>query len=133
MLSNLAGLIQHCKTAILDAWRNKVAADLCGREDFRGGPLLDALLMLEKEIRPCFAASWLGLSGMVFFLVKFVIRLFLVGSVVLLMVMVIYFGNVPFFLLLRSLKNPEFHDLMRMDKVLALMLALAWLASYAVW
>ena len=33
MLSNLA--------AILDAWRNKVAADLCGREGFRGGPLLD--------------------------------------------------------------------------------------------
>ena len=24
-----------------DAWRNKVAADLCGREGFRGGPLLD--------------------------------------------------------------------------------------------
>ena len=28
-------------TAILDAWRNKVAADLRGREGFRGGPLLD--------------------------------------------------------------------------------------------
>ena len=41
MLSNLAGPIQHFKTAILDAWRNKVAADLCGREGFRGGPLLD--------------------------------------------------------------------------------------------
>ena len=41
MLSNLAGPIQHFKAAIIDAWRNKVAADLCGREGFRGGPLLD--------------------------------------------------------------------------------------------
>ena len=41
MLSNLAGPLQHVKAAILDAWRNKVAADLCGRKGFRGGPLLD--------------------------------------------------------------------------------------------
>ena len=41
LLSNLAGPIQHFKAAILDAWRNKVAADLCGRKGFRGGPLLD--------------------------------------------------------------------------------------------
>ena len=41
MLSNLAGPIQHFRAAILDAWRNKVAADLCGRKGFRGGPLLD--------------------------------------------------------------------------------------------
>ena len=41
MLSNLAGPIQHFKAALLDAWRNKVAADLCDREGFRGGPLLD--------------------------------------------------------------------------------------------
>ena len=40
-LSNLAGPAQHFKAAILDAWRNKVAADLCGRESFLGGPLLD--------------------------------------------------------------------------------------------
>ena len=40
-LSNLAGLLQHFKDAILDAWRNKVAADLCGRKGFRDGPLLD--------------------------------------------------------------------------------------------
>ena len=42
------------KAAILDAWRNKVAADLCGREGFRGGPLLDIhgsliLLMFERD------------------------------------------------------------------------------------
>ena len=41
LLSTLAGPLQHFKAAILDAWRNKVAADLCGREGFRSGPLLD--------------------------------------------------------------------------------------------
>ena len=41
LLGNLAEPIQHFKAAILDAWRNKVDADLCGREGFRGGPLLD--------------------------------------------------------------------------------------------
>ena len=70
LLSNLAGPNQHFKAALFDAWRNKVTADLCGRKGFRGGPLLDIhgslqllliLLMLEKEIRPCFAMSvWTG-------------------------------------------------------------------------
>ena len=41
LLSNLAGPIQHFRAAILDAWRNRVAADLCGRKGFRGGSLLD--------------------------------------------------------------------------------------------
>ena len=41
LLSNLAGPFQHSEAAILDAWRNKVAADLCGQRCFRGGPLLD--------------------------------------------------------------------------------------------
>ena len=41
LLSNLAGPIQHFRAAILDAWRNKVAADLCKRRGFRSGPLLD--------------------------------------------------------------------------------------------
>ena len=40
-LSNLAGPIQHFRSAILDAWRNKVAADYCTRKGFRGGLLLD--------------------------------------------------------------------------------------------
>ena len=34
LLSNLAGPLQHFKYALLDAWRNKVAADLCGRKGF---------------------------------------------------------------------------------------------------
>ena len=66
------------------------------------------LLMLEEEIRPCFAASWLGVSGMVFFLVRFVIRLFLVGSAVLLMGMVTCSGNVPFLFLVRFVKILSF-------------------------
>ena len=41
LLSNLSGPIQHFRTAILGAWRDKVSADLCGRKGFRGGPLLD--------------------------------------------------------------------------------------------
>ena len=41
LLSNLAGPIQHFKAALLDAWRNKVTTDLCGRKGFRGGPLFD--------------------------------------------------------------------------------------------
>ena len=42
LVSNLAGPVQHFKAAFLDAWRNEVAADLCGRKGFRCGPLLDA-------------------------------------------------------------------------------------------
>ena len=41
LLSNLAGPLQHFKASIVDVWRNKVAADLCGPKGFRGGPLLD--------------------------------------------------------------------------------------------
>ena len=73
LLSNLAGPIQHFRAAILDAWRNKAAADLCGREGFRAGPLLVfmglcsslTLLMFEIEIRVSFGVSWLVVCGMV--------------------------------------------------------------------
>ena len=41
LLSNLAGPVQHFRAAILDAWQNTAAADLCCREGFRSGPLLD--------------------------------------------------------------------------------------------
>ena len=40
-LCNLAGPVQHFKAAIVDAWRDKVSVDLCGRKGFRGGPLLN--------------------------------------------------------------------------------------------
>ena len=56
-LSNLAGPIQHFQSAILDAWRNKVAADLCARRGFRGGPLLDIRgshqLLNSSHVREC--------------------------------------------------------------------------------
>ena len=37
LLSNLTGPLQLLKAALLDAWRNKVAADLCGRRVFEVG------------------------------------------------------------------------------------------------
>ena len=66
-LSIWLALFSILKAAILDAWRSKVSADLYDREGFRCGPLLDVhgslqlivLLMLEREIRLCFVASWL--------------------------------------------------------------------------
>ena len=64
------------------------------------------LLMLEKEIRPCFVPLWWVVSGMVFFLVGFGVRLFLVVSVVLLTMMVT--GIVLFLLLLRFVKILKF-------------------------
>ena len=39
LLSNLAGPVQHFRAAILDVWRCRVAAGLCGKAGFRGGPL----------------------------------------------------------------------------------------------
>ena len=78
MLSNLAGPIQHVKAAILDAWRNKVAADLCGREGFRDGPCWmymalctsSTLLMFGIGIRVGFRVLWLGVCGLGFSLGK---------------------------------------------------------------
>ena len=37
----LAGPIRHYQSAIRDAWVYKVSRDLCWRETFRGGPVLD--------------------------------------------------------------------------------------------
>ena len=55
LLSSLAGPIQHFRAAILDAWRDKVAADLCKRKGFRGGPLLDVhgslQLLVSSHVR----------------------------------------------------------------------------------
>ena len=62
LLSNLAGPIQHFRSAILDAWQNKAAADLCGREVFGVAPCWTfvalcsflTLLMYGTVIRVCF-------------------------------------------------------------------------------
>ena len=48
--------------------------------------------------------------------VEFVIRFFHVGSVGLLMMMVTCFGECTFPPLVEIRENPEFHNLMRMDK-----------------
>ena len=47
LLGNLAGPVQQFWAAILDAWRGKVAFDLCAWEGFRGGPLLDVFGSLQ--------------------------------------------------------------------------------------
>ena len=41
VLSDLAGPLQHFRSATLHVWRCKVSADLCARSGFRRAPLLD--------------------------------------------------------------------------------------------
>ena len=117
LLGNLAGPVQHFRAAILDAWRNKAAADLCDREGFRGGPLLDihgSLQLLnsshvrdrDKGLLRSIVVG--GVYGTVFCWVGLKGSLFHVGFVVLLMVMVTSFGNVHFLLLLRFVKILSF-------------------------
>ena len=50
LLSNLAGPGQHLPAAILDAWRCRVAAGLCGRAGFWSGPLLDVHGSLSLQL-----------------------------------------------------------------------------------
>ena len=123
LLSNLAGPIHHFQAAVLDAWRNKVAADLCCRQlifvavrVFVVGLFLTfmvlcsslALLMFGKEMRLCFGVSCLVVFGVVCFLVGCGVRLFLVGSVVLLIMMVTFFGIALFLLSLRYVEILSF-------------------------
>ena len=49
LLCNLAGPVQHFKTAILDACGSKVTADLCSEEGFWGGPWLDFFWLLAAS------------------------------------------------------------------------------------
>ena len=121
-LSNLAGPVQHFKAAIVDAWRNKVAADLCGRKGFRGGPLLDVHGSLQ-----------LLNSSHVRERDKALLRCIMVGAfwnnILLSRVrgQVVpccgspdgdghFFGECTFPPLVEIRENPEFHDLMREDK-----------------
>ena len=124
LLSNLAGPIQHFKAALLDAWRNKVTADLCGRKGFRGGLLLDIhgslQLLNSAHVRER------GKALLRTIMVGGVWKSFLLGHVRgqavpcrfcgVLTMMVIFSGIVLFHLLLRFVKSPELHDLMRLDK-----------------
>ena len=124
LLSNLAGPVQHFRAAILDAWHNKAAADLCDREGFRGGPLLDihgSLQLLnsshvrdrDKGLLRCIfvGGAWNG---------------FLLSKVKGQPVPCRFcgapdndrhlFGECTFPPLVEIRENPEFHDLMREDK-----------------
>ena len=69
------------------------------------------LLMSGKQIRLCFEVLRLVVFGMVSYWAGFVIRLFLAGSAVPLMVMVI-FWDCTFPPLVEIGENPEFRDLM---------------------
>ena len=93
-------LFQHFRSAILDAWRNRVALDLCRRQGFRGGPLLDVhgslQLLNSSHVRErdkallrtiLVGGVWKWFSS----LVMFVVSLFHVGFVGLLTMMVIFF------------------------------------------
>ena len=116
ILSNLAGPIQHFKAAVLDAWRNKVAADLCGREGFRGGPLLDVCGSLQLLDSSHVRDRDKGLLRSI--MVGCVWNVFLLGTVKGQPVpcrfcgspdvMVTCFGSVPFLPLLRFVKILSF-------------------------
>ena len=123
-LSNLAGPIQHFRSAIFDAWRNKVAADLCSRKGFRGGPLLDIRgshqLLNSSHVRE---RDKMLLRNV---MVGGVWNGFLLGKVSGEVVPCRFCGGTdgdghlfwecPYPPLVEIRENPEFHDLMRMDK-----------------
>ena len=123
LLGNLAGPFQHFKAALLDAWRNKVAADLCGRKGFRGGPLLDIhgslqLLnsshVLERDealLRSIMVGGvWNGL-----FLGRVRSQAVPCGFCGALDDDGHFFWDCPFPPLVEIRESPEFHGLMRLD------------------
>ena len=124
MLSNLAGPIQHFRSAFLDAWRNKVAVDLCGRKGFRGGPLLDIHGPLQLLNSSHVRERDKGLLRSV--MVGGVWNGFPLGRVRNQAVLCRFCGapdhdghlfwECTFPPLVEIRENPEFHDLMRMDK-----------------
>ena len=124
MLSNLAGPIQHFRSAVLDAWRNKVAVDLCGRKGFRGGPLLDIDGSLQLLNSSHVRERDKGLLRSV--MVGGVWNVFLLGRVRNQTVPCRFCGapdhdghlfwECTFPPLVEIREHPEFHDLMRMDK-----------------
>ena len=110
--------------AILDAWRNKVAADLCRRKGFRGGPSLDVhgslQLLCSSHVRERDKALLRAI------MVGGVWNGFLLGHVRGQPVPCRFCGapdhdghlfwECTFPPLVEIRENPEFHDLIRMDK-----------------
>ena len=125
LLSNLAGPVQHSKSALLDAWRNKVAADLCGRKGFRCGPLLDIYGSLQLLNSSHFRERDKALLRNV--MVGGVWNGLLLGRVRGRDVPCRFCGapdndghlfwDCPLPPLVEIRENPEFHDLMRLDLV----------------
>ena len=124
VLSLIAGPLQHFRAAVLDAWRNKVAGDLCSRQGFRGGPLLDVHGSLQLLNSSHVRERDKGLLRSV--MVGGVWNGFLLGRVRNQVVPCRFCGapdhdghlfwECTFPPLVEIRENPEFHDLMRMDK-----------------
>ena len=78
-LSNMAGPLEHLKTAILDAWREKVSGELCERKGFGVVPSSILVVLCTYLTRPifgnekkrCCGVSWLEASGIDFIPEKF--------------------------------------------------------------
>ena len=100
----MTGPFQHFRDAIWQAWQHKVASDLCKRKVF--GVVLDLTFMapinylflpiLGKETKCCSEPFFPGEFGMASCLVKLRKKTFLVGSVVHLTMMVIFFWDCTF-------------------------------------
>ena len=120
----LAGPIQHFRSAILDAWRHRVSVSLCSRAGFRGGPFLDVFgtmqLLNSDHVRERDKALLRGV------LVGGVWNGFLLGKVKGCHVPCRFCGgddgdghlfwDCTFPPLVEIRENPEFHELMEMDK-----------------
>ena len=107
-LRMMTGPIQHFRTAIWQAWQHKVATDLCKRKGFRGGFGFDfygshqLLVFSHFRERDKMLLRAIVTGGVLngFLLAKLRKKKFLVGFVVLLIMMAIFFGTAPFLLLL---------------------------------
>ena len=123
VLSNLAGPIQHFRSAVLEGWRGKVSADPFARKGFRGGPWLDVDGTLQLLNLTTFGRDK-GLLGGV--LVGGVWNGFLLEKVKGQRVPCRFcggtdsdghlFGECTFPPPVEIRVHPEFHDLMEMDK-----------------
>ena len=103
-LRMIAGPVQHFRIAIWQAWQSKVATDLCKRKGFRCGFGVDLYgshqLLVSSHLRErdkcCFEPFFQGESGMASCSVKLRKKTFLVGFVVCLTMMVIFFFGLHF-------------------------------------
>ena len=123
-LSLLAGPYQHFKAAIWDAWRSKVSFELCKRQGFRGGPLLDIAGSLQLLHAPHVRERDKALLRS--HMVGGVWNGFLLGHARGEIVPCRFCGEAdgdghlfwecPHSPLVQIRENPEFHDLMQRDK-----------------